>query len=98
MRPPVEGFRSSSSCEVSYRGSGILPRTSYNSRCCSEGASMKRDAFVRCTLLQLCIGTFVAVPGIAQADGKLSDQTVLGVQCSQIFELGIDKQENLRAT
>jgi len=48
--------------------------------------------------VQLCLGTFAAIPGIAQADGKLSDQTVLGVQCSQIFELGIDKQENLRAT
>jgi len=59
---------------------------------------MKKEAVVRCTLVQLCIGTFVAVPGIAKADGKLSDQTVLGVQCSQIFELGIDKQENLRAT
>jgi len=59
---------------------------------------MKKEAVVRCTLVQLCIGTFVAVPGIAKADGKLSDQSVLGVQCSQIFELGIDKQENLRAT
>jgi len=59
---------------------------------------MKTHAVACCTVVQLCFGTFIAIPGIAQADGKLSDQTVLGVQCSQIFELGIDKQENLRAT
>ncbi len=60
---------------------------------------MKVDSVVRCSVLQLCIGTLIAVPAFAQAGkAKLSSETVLGVPCSDIFKLGIDKQENLRAT
>ncbi len=36
--------------------------------------------------------------GAAQAQEKSSSQSVLDVPCSEIFERGIDKQENLRAT
>jgi hypothetical protein len=49
-------------------------------------------------ILQLWIASFVALAGAAQAADKSSSQTVLGVPCSEIFERGIDKQENLRAT
>jgi hypothetical protein len=49
-------------------------------------------------IVRLCIGSFVALAGIAHAQEKHSSQTVLGVPCSEIFERGIDKQENLRAT
>jgi hypothetical protein len=48
----------------------------------------------------LWIGVLVASPGIIQAAGnaKSSSQVVLDVPCSEVFERGIDKQENLRAT
>src|SRR5260370_2914958 len=48
----------------------------------------------------LCVGILVALPGFVQAAGKekSSPQTALGVPCSEIFERGIDMQENLRAT
>jgi hypothetical protein len=49
-------------------------------------------------ITRLCIGSFVALAGIAQAKEKYSSQTASGVPCSEIFERGIDKQENLRAT
>src|SRR5258707_11884739 len=49
-------------------------------------------------IVQLWIGSFVALAGAAQAQEKSSSQTVLGVPCSEIAERGIDKQENLRAT
>jgi BNR repeat-like domain len=38
------------------------------------------------------------VPGVAQSQqGGQPPTSVLGVECSQVFELGIDKQTNLRA-
>src|SRR5260370_42462713 len=48
----------------------------------------------------LCVGILVALPGFVQAAGKekSSPQTALDVPCSEIFERGIDMQENLRAT
>src|SRR5260370_31672708 len=48
----------------------------------------------------LGMGALVASSGVVQAAGnaKLSSQVVLDVPCSEIFERGIDKQENLRAT
>jgi len=48
----------------------------------------------------LSIAALLALPALAQAQAKSksSSQTVLGVACSDIFALGIDKQENLRAT
>src|SRR5713101_3209208 len=47
----------------------------------------------------LCVGIMVALPGFVQAAGKeKSSQTALGVPCSEIYERGIDMQENLRAT
>src|SRR5258708_39991449 len=49
-------------------------------------------------IVQLWLGSFVALAGAAQAQDKFSSQTVLGVPCSEIFARGIDKQENLRAT
>src|SRR5262249_16984520 len=51
-------------------------------------------------ILHLGIGLLVASAGIAHAAGKAtpSSESALGVPCSEIFERGIDKQENLRAT
>src|SRR5216683_3971217 len=59
---------------------------------------MTRKPPIGCTVVHLCIGTLVAVSGLAQAAGKEKSQTALGVPCSEIFERGIDMQENLRAT
>ena len=51
-------------------------------------------------IVSVGIGLLVASAGITHAAGTatLSSQTVLGVRCSDIYALGIDKQENLRAT
>jgi len=47
----------------------------------------------------VCVGILVALPGLAQAAGKdQSSPTALGVPCSEIYQRGIDMQENLRAT
>jgi hypothetical protein len=59
---------------------------------------MKRKPSIGCNVVHLCIGTLVAVSGLAQAANMQKSQTALGVPCSEIFERGIDKQENLRAT
>lgn len=61
---------------------------------------MERRAAIRRSFVQLCLGTLVAVPGFAQAAGnpKFASQTVLGVPCSEVFERGIDKQDNMRAS
>ncbi len=60
---------------------------------------MKIQSVVRRSVVQLCVVTLLALPAVAQAAGnaKSSSQTALGVPCSEIFERGIDKQENLRA-
>ena len=51
-------------------------------------------------IVSLGIGLLVASAGITHAAGNTTSpsQSVLGVRCSEIYERGIDKQENLRAT
>src|SRR5499427_1939600 len=60
---------------------------------------MKKKCIVR-WVIPLSIAVLSALPAVAEAaaKSKLSSQTVLGVACSEIYERGIDKQENLRAT
>src|SRR5712692_5622226 len=53
---------------------------------------MKRQSVVVATLLALSAVVYAA------DKAKSSSQIALGVPCSEIFERGIDKQENLRAT
>src|SRR5260370_35308066 len=72
--------------------------TPFNQLASCPGGFMKIPFVVRCSVLQLCIGTLVALPGLAQAGKAKPSQTVLDVPCSEIFARGIDKQENLRAT
>src|SRR5260370_25571073 len=72
--------------------------TPFNQLASCPGGFMKIPFVVRCSVLQLCIGTLVALPGLAQAGKAKPSQTVLDVPCSEIFARGIDMQENLRAT
>src|SRR5262249_34716118 len=101
LNPPetVRGVCSRSSRVKASTENGFLSARIHNS-CCSEGASMKRGAVVHCTVISLSVAALLALPAVAQPAAKLksSSQTVLGVPCSEIFERGIDKQENLRAT
>ena len=61
---------------------------------------MKTKCIVRCCVVPLSIAALLVLPAAAHAAAKTksSSQTVLGVACSDIYALGIDKQENLRAT
>ncbi len=60
---------------------------------------MRIQSVTHCSIVHLWVGILIALPGFAHA-GKadLSSQTVLGVPCSEIYQRGIDMQENLRAT
>src|SRR5260370_10123919 len=72
--------------------------TPFNHLDSCRGGFMKIPFVVRCSVLQLCIGTLVDLPGLAEAGKAKPSQTVLDVPCSEIFARGIDMQENLRAT
>src|SRR5260221_13914016 len=62
------------------------------------GSIMKSKPSIGRSVVHLCIGTLVAASGLAQAASMDKSQTALGVRCSDIYKLGIDMQENLRAT
>src|SRR5215468_6054285 len=62
---------------------------------------MKMQRVERCTPVNWCVALLFAFGAVSQAAGinpKFASKSALGVPCSEIFERGIDKQENLRAT
>lgn len=56
-----------------------------------------RNQLVRRFALLLCAASAISMPALSHA-GTKQPESVLGVECAKIYELGIDKQENLRAT